>query len=205
MTPPNSAVGTLRKGAARAAGDAARLERSLLAASPAARSARLAQRRASEVLWHSGARANSAALLPGPVVFARRLRSPEGSFCPAKAGIQVFPSPEPATTLARTLRFDLSTSLDDRMVRSFPSPASISPGVDGTLEAAWIMRAAPEIATTTEGPLAGLRFAVKDNLDVAGLPTIAACSAFGAATRHRSATRPKCWCALAGKTSLNRS
>jgi allophanate hydrolase len=46
---------------------------------------------------------------------------------------------------------------------------------------AWILRLASPIAGATppsEGPLAGLRFAVKDNIDVEGLATTAACPAF---------------------------
>lgn len=43
---------------------------------------------------------------------------------------------------------------------------------------AWIDRFEPEIVTAVQGPLAGLRFAVKDNIDVANRPTTAACPAF---------------------------
>ena len=45
-------------------------------------------------------------------------------------------------------------------------------------DAAWITRLAAPIVRAKEGALAGLRFAVKDNIDVAGLATTAACPAF---------------------------
>lgn len=55
----------------------------------------------------------------------------------------------------------------------------------GTPEAAWIARFASPLAHAQAGealgfalPIAGLRFAVKDNIDVAGVPTTAACPAF---------------------------
>ena len=44
--------------------------------------------------------------------------------------------------------------------------------------AAWITRAAAPIAGASGGALAGLRFAAKDNIDVAGLPTTAGCPGF---------------------------
>ena len=40
---------------------------------------------------------------------------------------------------------------------------------------AWLSRCEPELQGAGQGPLAGLRFAVKDNIDVLGLPTTAAC------------------------------
>jgi allophanate hydrolase len=43
---------------------------------------------------------------------------------------------------------------------------------------AWILRLDTPLQRSAGGPLAGLRFAVKDNMDVAGLPTTAACPAF---------------------------
>ncbi|MDI1338610.1 allophanate hydrolase [Polaromonas sp.] len=55
---------------------------------------------------------------------------------------------------------------------------------DGTVLApqAWICRAAPPAAASAQaasaGPLAGLSFAAKDNIDAAGLPTTAGCPAF---------------------------
>ncbi|CAG9165627.1 allophanate hydrolase [Cupriavidus respiraculi] len=44
--------------------------------------------------------------------------------------------------------------------------------------AAWLHRLAPAPAARQDGDLAGLSFAVKDNIDVAGVPTTAACPAF---------------------------
>lgn len=51
-------------------------------------------------------------------------------------------------------------------------------GADGFAPQAWITRLATPMQTVEKGPLAGLRFAVKDNIDVAGLPTTAGCPAF---------------------------
>ena len=43
---------------------------------------------------------------------------------------------------------------------------------------AWISRFDKPLSTGAQGPLAGLRFAAKDNIDALGLPTTAACPAF---------------------------
>ena len=43
---------------------------------------------------------------------------------------------------------------------------------------AWIARFAAPVPGAETGPLAGLRFAIKDNIDAAGVPTTAACPAF---------------------------
>ena len=56
-------------------------------------------------------------------------------------------------------------------------PPAAAPVV-GQASAAWISRAAKPIRGNETGPLAGLRFAAKDNIDVATLPTTAGCPAF---------------------------
>ena len=43
---------------------------------------------------------------------------------------------------------------------------------------AWISHFSTPLQTVATGPLAGLRFAAKDNIDALGLPTTAACAAF---------------------------
>ncbi|CAN5262995.1 allophanate hydrolase [soil metagenome] len=52
--------------------------------------------------------------------------------------------------------------------------------VHETTSTAWITKIEPPLANAAarNGPLAGLRFAVKDNIDVADVPTTAACPAF---------------------------
>jgi allophanate hydrolase len=98
-------------------------------------------------------------------------------------------------------------------------PADVLPALVGTFEAAdtaWIWRApasfvldqiaalppAPDAAT----PLWGVPFAVKDNIDVAGIPTTGACPAF-AYTPARSATAVErlraAGAILVGKTNLD--
>lgn len=53
------------------------------------------------------------------------------------------------------------------------SPATGAPAAN-----AWILQLDTPLQRSISGPLAGLRFAVKDNMDVAGLATTAACPAF---------------------------
>ena len=76
----------------------------------------------------------------------------------------------------------------------------------GTPEAAWITRLDRPLAGAPHGPLAGLRFAVKDNIDVAGVPTTAACPAFAyTPTRHATVVQRllDAGAALVGKTNLD--
>jgi len=72
----------------------------------------------------------------------------------------------------------------------------------------WIHQApeASNALAASTGPLAGLRFAVKDNIDVAGMPTTAGCAAY-AYQPSRSATAVQklldAGAACAGKTNLD--
>ncbi|MES2954746.1 MAG: allophanate hydrolase [Pseudomonadota bacterium] len=66
-----------------------------------------------------------------------------------------------------------------------------------------VLPAADEVGT---GPLTGLRFAVKDNIDAAGLPTTAACPAFAYTPPVNAAVVQKlrdAGASLAGKTNLD--
>src|SRR6476660_9623184 len=72
--------------------------------------------------------------------------------------------------------------------------------------AAWITRLDRPVAGEAEGPLAGLRFAAKDNIDVAGVPTTAACPAFEyTPSRHATAIQKllDAGASLLGKTNLD--
>ncbi|RTQ32519.1 allophanate hydrolase [Variovorax gossypii] len=83
----------------------------------------------------------------------------------------------------------------------------------GSPEAAWIARFASPVAHAQAAgaldfalPLAGLRFAVKDNIDVAGVPTTAACPAFERLPAAHAAVVQRLLEAgalLAGKTNLD--
>jgi allophanate hydrolase len=91
------------------------------------------------------------------------------------------------------------------MVRSdaFPQPL---PQADGTPAAAWITRPQAPLAGAAQGALAGLRFAVKDNIDVAGWPTTAGCPAFAyLAEQHAGVVQRllDAGASLLGKTNLD--
>jgi len=71
---------------------------------------------------------------------------------------------------------------------------------------AWIARLDMPLTANEKGPLAGLRFAAKDNIDVAGLPTTAGCPAFARTpAAHATVVRKllDAGAALAGKTNLD--
>jgi len=77
---------------------------------------------------------------------------------------------------------------------------------NGSAAAAWIARFAQPVPGAGTGPLAGLRFAVKDNIDVAGVPTTAACPAFDRRPQEHSAVVRKlldAGASLLGKTNLD--
>ena len=71
---------------------------------------------------------------------------------------------------------------------------------------AWISRFDTPLALTDRGPLAGLRFAAKDNIDAAGLPTTAACAPFAYAPAAHATVVAKllnAGASLVGKTNLD--
>ncbi|HEY0201177.1 MAG TPA: allophanate hydrolase [Burkholderiaceae bacterium] len=79
-------------------------------------------------------------------------------------------------------------------------------GERGQPDAAWIQRLEPSLRGKPQGPLAGLRFAVKDNIDVAGVPTTAACPAFAHTPIAHAASVQRLLDAgaeLLGKTNLD--
>ena len=71
---------------------------------------------------------------------------------------------------------------------------------------AWISLCEPPLHTHANGPLAGLTFAVKDNMDVAGMPTTAACPGFAFTPGAHAVVVQKLLAAgatLIGKTNLD--
>jgi allophanate hydrolase len=71
---------------------------------------------------------------------------------------------------------------------------------------AWISRFPTPLQTVTGGPLAGLSFAVKDNIDAYGLPTTAACPAFSFVPSAHARVVHKlldAGASLVGKTNLD--
>ncbi len=88
---------------------------------------------------------------------------------------------------------------------SLVNPAPVAPR-DDTAEPAWLARPPQPISLEKPGCLDGLRFAVKDNIDVAGLPTTAACPAFAyLPTDHAVVVRRllDAGASLLGKTNLD--
>ena len=88
-----------------------------------------------------------------------------------------------------------------------PTPSSVAIFA----QSAWITRIEPPLSfgdalSSEKGPLSGLSFAVKDNIDVAGVATTAACPAF-AYTPDRHATVVQrllqAGASLQGKTNLD--
>lgn len=71
---------------------------------------------------------------------------------------------------------------------------------------AWISVCEPPLRTHSNGPLAGLTFGVKDNMNVAGLPTTAGCPAFAFAPAEHAVVVQRLLAAgatLVGKTNLD--
>ena len=79
-------------------------------------------------------------------------------------------------------------------------------GSDGGAPQAWIARFATPVAGKRSGPLAGLRFAIKDNIDAQGHPTTAACAEFAyVAGAHATVVQKllDAGAVLVGKTNLD--
>ena len=85
-------------------------------------------------------------------------------------------------------------------------PVQAVPGSPAPAPQAWIHRPDEPLSGAAAGPLAGLRFAVKDNIDVAGWPTTAACPAFAyTASAHAKTVQMllEAGASLVGKTNLD--
>jgi allophanate hydrolase len=90
---------------------------------------------------------------------------------------------------------------------SMAQPSGAGDGFDSEPGAeAWICKATPVVKGVTAGPLSGLAFAVKDNIDALGMPTTAACPAFAYTPSANAAVVQKlldAGASLLGKTNLD--
>jgi allophanate hydrolase len=78
--------------------------------------------------------------------------------------------------------------------------------ISGQPSAAWIHRASSPVGTAAQGPLSNLSFAVKDNIDVEGIPTTAGCPGFAYSPGHTAPVVSRLLQAgaqLLGKTNLD--
>ncbi|MGI4780017.1 MAG: allophanate hydrolase [Janthinobacterium lividum] len=85
-------------------------------------------------------------------------------------------------------------------------PIATPAAAPDTRDIAWITLMDPPIAGSAGGALCGLRFAVKDNIDVAGVPTTAGCPAFAhVAAAHATVVQRllDAGAVLVGKTNLD--
>lgn len=85
-------------------------------------------------------------------------------------------------------------------------PSDVDAGARARADAAWITRFAMPLRSSDGGPLAGLRFACKDNIDVAGAATTAGCPAFArTAAEHATVVHRllEAGAQLTGKTNLD--
>lgn len=92
---------------------------------------------------------------------------------------------------------------EDGTSRSPRFRASCRPSARAAAGAEWIARLASPINGGEVGPLAGLTFAVKDNIDVAGVATTAGCPAFAYRSVEHATVVRKLVAAGAGKTNLD--
>jgi allophanate hydrolase len=113
--------------------------------------------------------------------------------------------------LACIVQSNLGHKIGCLKVVQLTDPATLDDPAQGVPEAAWILRLAQPIAGSAGDPaaglpLSGLSFAVKDNIDVAGLPTTAACPAFSRTPTASAAVVERllqAGASLAGKTNLD--
>ena len=106
----------------------------------------------------------------------------------------------------------VQVSLTPDLTGQSPAPDNMPAAADDSVLApqAWICRATPPVTPSAQaasaGPLAGLTFAVKDNIDAAGVPTTAGCPAFAYTPPASAFVVQKLLDAgaqLAGKTNLD--